>query len=58
LNFLFQKNAFPCFPNIPPPTTILEFKLSPDDGGPKSPGGMAAEAEPEEDEEEEEEEEE
>ena len=24
--FLFQRDAFPCFPNIPPPPTILEFK--------------------------------
>lgn len=23
---IFQKNAFPCFPNVPPPPTILEYK--------------------------------
>uniref|UniRef100_A0A915E5K7 Troponin T n=1 Tax=Ditylenchus dipsaci TaxID=166011 RepID=A0A915E5K7_9BILA len=23
-----KKGAFPCFPNVPPPTTILEFKLA------------------------------
>lgn len=32
-----KKHAHPCFPNVPPPPTILEFKPLPD-GPPKSPG--------------------
>lgn len=51
-----KKTAFPCFPNVPPPPTILEFKVMPDNG-PKSPG-LGAEADVEEADEEEEEEEE
>jgi hypothetical protein len=51
-----KKTAFPCFPNVPPPPTILEFKVMPDNGL-KSPG-LGAEADVEEADEEEEEEEE
>jgi hypothetical protein len=28
-----KKNAFPCFPGIGPPPTILEFKLLPEGQG-------------------------
>ena len=50
LALVLQKHAFPCFPGVPPPTTILEFKLIPD--------GKAPEDGPDEEVEEEEEEEE
>ncbi|KAL3114420.1 hypothetical protein niasHT_017284 [Heterodera trifolii] len=48
-----KKNAFPCFPHVPPPPTILEFRLMNDEPTSPRPGADVEEGDEEEEEEEE-----
>uniref|UniRef100_A0A914H479 Troponin T n=1 Tax=Globodera rostochiensis TaxID=31243 RepID=A0A914H479_GLORO len=47
-----KKNAFPCFPHVPPPATILEYRLMVDEPASPRPDGEVEEEEEEEEEEE------
>ena len=42
---VLQKNAYPCFPNVPPPPVVLEFKLHDGGGGGSRAGDEAGDVE-------------